>query len=237
MARKVNKSAMAKRRMRKSAKAKASQALSQVRQLKKLVNKTIENKQVNYSITSTSISSGGYATRNFLQLAVGAEDGNNYGDSARIGNSITLMSQQFGFNIIGSSTDTFNQVRLLLVESTEGSQDIGINDVLRYGNYGTFGDNVFSSPYTTKSDTNKRYKVHMDKVFVVSGLATKGGCPPCKVIRHTIRYGKNGKVVSYPNAAASLPTNHKINLLMITDSVSATHPSMSYNVRSTFKDA
>ncbi len=220
-----------------SSKAKANKALKEVKQLKKLVNKTIENKQVNYSITSTSISSSGYATRNFLQLATGAEDGNNYGDSARVGNSITLMNQHFGFNIVGSSTDTFNQIRVLLVESTEGSQDISINDVLRYGNYSTFGDNVFSSPYTTKSDTNKRYKVHMDKCFVLSGLATKGGCPPCKVIRHTIRYGKNGKVVSYAGSSASLPTNHKINLLIISDSVSATHPTMSYNVRSTYKDA
>ena len=220
-----------------SSKAKANKALKEVKQLKKLVNKTIENKQVNYSITATSISSSGYATRNFISLAAGAEDGNNYGDSARVGNSITLMSQQFGFNIVGSSTDTFNQVRILLVESTEGSQDISISDVLRYGNYSTFGDNVFSSPYTTKSDTNKRYKVHMDKCFVLSGLATKGGCPPCKVIKHTIRYGKNGKVVSYPSASASLPTNHKVNLLIITDSVSATHPTMSYNVRSTYKDA
>lgn len=205
--------------------------------LEKFVKKTIENKQVNYSITATSMNSSGYATRNFIQLEKGAEDGANYGDPARIGNTITLMNQRFGFNFQGSSTDVYNQIRVLLVESTEGAQDIGLDDVLYYSNYSVFGDNVFSSPYTTKTDTNKRYKVHMDKVFTLSGMATKGGVPPAKAFSFNIKYGKSGKMVEYSGPGKVLPTNHKINLLVITDSVSATHPTMSYNVRSTYKDA
>lgn len=205
--------------------------------LEKFVKKTIENKQVNYSITATSIPTTGYSTNNFLQLATGAEDGANYGDPARIGNTITLLNQQFCFNFQGSSTDTYNQMRVLLVESKSGSQSIGIDDVLYYSNYSVHGDNVFSSPYTTKSDTNKRYKVHMDKCFVLSGLPTKGGCLPAKVVKHNIKYGKNGKLVEYSGPGATLPTNHKVSLIVISDSVSASHPSMSYSVRSTYKDA
>lgn len=207
-----------------------------LKNLENFVYKTIENKQVNYSITSTSISSSGFETKNFMQTATGARDGDNFGDEARIGNTITLLNQKWGFNFIGSSTDTFNQIRVLLVESVGGAQDIGLDDVLRYSNYSVFGDNVFSSPYTTKSATNKRYKVHMDKCFVLSGLVTKGGCPPCKVIRHNIKW-KGGKLVEYSGNGNTVPTNHKMNLLVITDSVSATHPTMSYNVRSTYKDA
>lgn len=207
-----------------------------IRDLELFVKKTIENKQVNYSITATSMNSSGYATRNFVQLEKGPEDGANYGDPARIGNTITLMTQSFGFNFQGSATDTYNQIRVLLVESINGNQDIGLDDVLYYSNYGVFGDNVFSSPYTTKTDTNKRYKVHMDKCFTISGLGTKGGVPPTKTFRHNIRWPK-GKLLEYSGPSKSLPTNHKINLLVITDSVSAQHPTMSYNVRSTYKDA
>lgn len=208
-----------------------------IKDLEKFVFKTIENKQVNYSITATSMSSSGYATSNFIQLETGAEDGANYGDAARIGNTITLMNQRWGFNFQGSSTDTYNQIRVLLVESKSGAQNITLDDVLHYSNYSVFGDLVFSSPYTTKSDTNKRYKVHMDKCFCLSGLPTKGGVPPVKVIKHNIKFGKHGKLLEYSGPGATLPTNHKMNLLVITDSVSASHPTMSYNVRSTYKDA
>lgn len=208
-----------------------------IRNLEKFVMKTIENKQVNYSITATSISSAGWNTNDFIKLEIGASDGASYGDPARIGNTITLMKQRFGFNFVGSPTDTYNQFRVLLVESLDGNQDLTLDDILYYSSYTVHGDNVFSSPYTTKTNTNKRYKIHMDKVFCISGLVTKGGVPPVKVIKHTINYGKHGKLVEYNGVGSVLPTNHKINLMVISDSVSATHPSMSYNVRSTYKDA
>lgn len=218
-------------------KAKDAKQDKRIKDLEKFVFKTIENKQVNYSITPTSISSAGWNTNDFIKLEIGASDGASYGDPARIGNTITLMNQRFGFVFQGSSTDTWNNFRVLLVESKDGNQDLQLSDVLYYSNYAVHGDNVFSSPYTTKTNTNKRYKVHMDKTFCISGLATKGGVPPVKVIKHNIKYGKHGKLVEYNGVGSTLPTNHKINLLVISDSVSATHPSMSYNVRSTYKDA
>ena len=210
---------------------------NRIKTLEKFIFKTIENKQVNYAAMPAGVSSGGSTIKDFLKLATGAEDGADYGDAARIGNTITLMNQRFGFNFIGSSTDTFNQFRVILVESVDGNQDLVMSDVLLYHSWGLHGDNVFSSPYTTKSNTNKRYKIHMDKCFTVSGLATKGGIPPAKVLVHKIRYGKTGKLVEYNGPGQTLPINHKINLLVISDSVSAAHPTMSYNVRRTYKDA
>ena len=76
----------------------------------------------------------------------------------------------------------------------------------------------------------------MDKTFIVSGLATKGGVPPAKVIKHKIRW-KNGKVVNYDGPDAENPTDHCMNLLVISDSESATHPGLHYACRSTYKDA
>lgn len=205
--------------------------------LEEFVYKTIENKQVHYSINATNMSSTGYRTSNFIRLNVGAQDGSDFGDPARIGNTITLMNQKWGLNFQGSSTDTYNQIRVLIVESKAGNVELELSDVLQYSSYVTHGDNVFSSPYTTKNNTNRRYKVHMDKCFVLSGLATKGGAPPAKVIKHNIKFGRNGKTLEFDGPTSSNPSNFRMNLFVITDSVSATHPSMSYNVRSTYKDA
>lgn len=209
---------------------------SRLKKLENLVLKTIENKQVNYADTNRAITSGSYNTGGFLSVSVGAEDGDALGSAARIGNSITLLSQRFNFNFIGSSTDLYNQMRLLLVESMDGNQAIAIGDVLHYPSYALYGDLVFASPYTTKTSTNRKYKVHMDKTFTLSGYANKGGVPPVKVIKHTIRW-KNGKVLEYDGTGAVSPNNHRISLIVISDSTSITHPSMSYAARATYKDA
>lgn len=209
---------------------------SRLKALESMVFKTMENKQVNYQATSQSINSNGYEDRRYLKLACGPKDGTLLSSEARIGDSITLLSQQFCMNFIGSSTDTYNQVRCILVESVDGSQDITMSDVLQYPEYSVYGDLVFCSPYTTKTATNKRYKIHMDKYFTLSAFGTKGGVPPTKNIKHKIRW-KNGKVVSYDGPSAVNPNDHCMNLLVISDSVSATHVQMSYATRSTYKDA
>lgn len=209
---------------------------SRIKKLESLVLKTMENKQVNYTDIGRSITTGSYATGGFLSTSVGAEDGVQLGDPARIGNSITLMNQRFNFNFIGSSTDTYNQMRLLIVESMDGNQALGIGDVLQFGSYALHGDLVFCSPYTTSTNTNRKYKIHLDKSFVLSGLATKGGVPPVKIIKHTIKW-KSGKVLEYSGPGAVSPNNHRVSLIVISDSASATHPTMSYAARATYKDA
>ena len=209
---------------------------NRIKKLENFILKTIENKQVNKHATATSVSSGGLEVNNFANLATGAEDGAQDGDPARVGNTITLLRQQVCMNFIGSSTDTFNQMRVLIVESMDGFQSLSATDILQYGSYSLYGDLVFASPYTTKSNTNKRYKIHYDKSFILSGLATKGGVPPAKVIKHTCRW-KNGKLVEYSSTGNSYPVNHNLSLIVLSDSVSATHPSIAYSVRSTYKDA
>ena len=209
---------------------------SRIKKLESLVLKTMENKQVNYHATNQSITSAGYETGSFLRTATGAQDGTNLGDPARIGNSITLMNQKVCMNFTASATDTYNQIRVLLVESKDGNAPLSLQDVLEYGSYTLYGSLVFASPYTTKTNTNRRYKVHMDKSFVLSGLPTKGGAPPSKVIKHNIKY-KNGKVIEFEGAGAVNPTNHRLTMLIISDSVSASHPILDYSTRSTFKDA
>ena len=215
----------------------ARKALTMAKQTKKMVNKTIENKQVNYYQLNQNITSTGIQVGNFLSTQVGAEDGTTLGSSARIGNSITLLNQRFNMNITASSTDTFNQIRVLIVESLDGNQPLALTDVLEYGSYTLYGQLVFASPYTTKTATNRRYKVHYDRSFVLTGLPTKGGAPPTKVIKHNIKYGKTGKVVEYPGSGNVDPTNHRVTMLLISDSVSSAHPQLNYSTRATYKDA
>lgn len=235
---KVVTGSLQRRRKRKNkSRSKASQALSLAKQNKKFIQKTIENKQVNYYQLNQNITTTGFQVGNFLSTSTGAEDGVSLGSPARIGNSITLMNQRFNMNIVASSTDSFNQIRVLIVESLDGNQPLALSDVLEYGVYTLYGQLVFASPYTTKSNTNRRYKVHYDKSFVLSALPTKGGAPPSKVIKHNIKYGKTGKVIEYSGSGNLDPTNHRITLLMISDSVTSGHPQLNYSTRATYKDA
>ena len=215
----------------------ARKALSMAKQTKKMVNKTMENKQVNYAATNQSITSAGYATGSFLRTSSGSQDGDALGDPARIGNSITLLRQTVCMNLTGSASDTYNQIRVIICESLDGNQSLALSDVLQYHSYTLSGSLVFASPYTTKTSTNRRYKIHYDKSFVLSGLPTKGGVPPAKVIKHVVKYGKTGKVVDFDGPGSVNPNNHRLTILLISDSVSATHPILDYATRSTYKDA
>lgn len=224
-----------KKKTKKSADAKQNQRL---KKLENMLYKTIENKQVEYKNTGLNISSNGVRDGQFLQLIQGTADGSVAGVStatARIGNSITLMRQQFNIDITQNGNvapiDDWNRMRILIVEALDGNQPILIGDVLQYSNYSTDGDLVFASPYTTKTDTNRRYKVCMDKTYELNYRA-KGAS---RVVKY-VKSWKNGKVVEFDDNNA-LPTNHQMSLLFISDSQALPHPQTSYSVRSTFKDA
>lgn len=206
-----------------------------IKSLEKFVYKTLENKQVNRSSAPTNVTTGGYAFGSFLSLSVGPNDGATIGDPARIGDSVTLMKQQFNIGLAASSTDSYNRIRLIIVEGLE-NQDISLSDMLSYPNYSTHGDLVFSSPYTTKTATLKRYKVYYDKVHELNQNA-KGAT---RDIKHVIKYresGSPGKVLNFDGPTSSVPANHNMRILAISDSVSSTHPTICWNVRSTYKDA
>lgn len=225
------------RKRRRRVRSTARKALKEVKQLKKFVNKTIEMKQVNYAQSTPQVlTTAGVTQSSFLQIATGAEDGTVLGSTARVGNSVTLMKQQVHINLAASATDVYNQFRVIICESLDGNQPLTLPDVLQYGVYATYGLNVFSSPYTTKTTTNRRYKIHMDKYFELSGFPTKGG-KGSKIINQTIRYGKTGKVLDYAGAGSLNPNNHRLTILLISDSAVSDHPSFVYSVRSSYKDA
>ena len=220
-------------RKRRSTDAKQNKRL---KSLENMVYKTLENKQINYNnnlnITSTSV-----VDNAFLQVQVGPEDGVAQGDPARIGNSITLYRQQYRFNFLGLNPDTagdrWNQLRVIIAEPLDGNQPLVLSDLLQYSSYAIYGGLVFTSPYTTKTNTNRRYKIHMDKAFELNATA-KGAT---KIIKHDVKW-KNGKVIEFAGPGTEqVPTNHNMTIVFISDSGTVLHPSCQYSVRSTYKDA
>ncbi len=222
------------RKSRKSRSKKSTDArqTSRIKNLEKFVYKTIENKQSNYEVTNQNITSAGYNNYGFIKLSVGAEDGASYGDPARIGNSITLMRQQFNMNIaLRSSSDEFNQVRVIIAEALEGTQLLDIANVLLYNDYSVHGNLIFNSPYTTKTGTNQRYKIHFDKHIVLNPY-NKSAIN----VTHNVNF-KGGKLIDFAGTVADFPTNHRMNVWVLGDSTSVQHPRLDLAVRSTYKDA
>jgi len=209
-----------------------------LKSLENMVYKTLENKQVNYTNTNLNINSTGVVDNAFLQVKVGPDDGAVRGDPARIGNSITLYKQQYRFNFVGLNPDTvlndrWNQVRCIIAEPLDGNQPLTLADVLEYDSYILYNNLVFTSSYTTKTATNRRYKIHMDKTFELNATA-KGAT---RVIKHDVKW-KKGKVVEFAGPGTEqIPTNHNMSIMFISDSGSPLHPTVSYMVRSTYKDA
>lgn len=211
---------------------------ARIKALEKMLNQTLENKQVNYHNTNLAVSSGSVRDGAFLQVEQGPADGTpdsgGLAVGARIGNTITLMREQFDFLVSQNPTspiDDWNRMRILVVEALDGNQPILISDVLEYSSYALDGDLVFASPYTTKTTTNRRYKVCYDSTFELN-RAAKGAT---KAIQYIRKY-KGGKLVEFNDNNAS-PVNHQMTILFISDSTAVPHPIVNYSVRSTYKDA
>lgn len=210
----------------------AKKALNVAKTTRRMVNKTIENKQVSALRPDIFVTNAGYNAQvvgDTIQptMRQGVEDGSQtVGSSARIGNSITIMRTQFRFCFdVAATSETYNKFRLLIVESTEGNQQIAAVDCLETPTQ------PMTSLYTTKTNTNKRYKIWYDKIFEVNRNAHGS-----KIIEFVKHYGKTGRVVDY-SGTVETPTNYNINILCFSDSTVAPHPFMKYSLRHTYKDA
>jgi hypothetical protein len=207
-----------------------------VKNLKKMVNKTIENKQQTYNSGSALyITDIPLYQRPTLNMTQGAADGDNRPSASRIGNSITLMRTQLNLQVRQSTSGLTNTVfRILVVESVNGKEDITIDDVLQAGGGALVGtdQNAYTSCYTTKTDTNKRYKLHYDKVVNLSTY--KGGFFSKKL---NLRYGKTGRVINYDGNNPT-PTDYSLQIIAVGEQLTVgVAPILTYSMRSTYKDA
>lgn len=210
----------------------ATKALALAKQNKKMINKTFENKQVNALRPPIFVTSSGYNAQvvgDTIQptMRQGPEDGSQtVGSSARIGNTITLMRTAVQFNFdVAATSETYNKFRVVVVESIDGNQAISATDIFENPT------SPMVSQYTTKTNTNKRYKILFDRKFTVN--RNHDGAKWMKLIK---KYGKTGRTVDYADSVET-PTNYNINILCFSDSTVAPHPTMAYTLRHTYKDA
>lgn len=234
----VNKHAAYMSRLKRRRVGKATKALSEVKKLKKVVNKTMERYNVTYRQPASTITSGGINHNGFLYVGEGSGDGAEMPALQRKGDSICLLSQRFNANLTVSGTDNYNQIRLLLVESVDGNTALALSDVLEYSSYSLHGALVFVSPKKLNPGDGKRYKVHFDRTFEMSAIAGQGSSGKgTKQFKVSLKYGKTGKVLKYASSAAVQPMNHRLHLFAISDSSSVTHPDITYSMRSTYRDS
>lgn len=200
-----------------------SSLVKKVKKLSQIVYKTIENKQIeNYG--SAAFSDTGSAWEVPLTIFQGASDQQRNGDS--------VLLTKVSYNIMVDRADSHNRCRLLIVESMNGNEELQISDVLTYTNTTLYGDMQLASPYTTKSTTNKRYKVHLDKMFEIGSSSMKN----TRVFKGIIKFPKGGKVVHFDGSNGA-PTDHRLTIMVISDSTTASHPTIKYVVRQTYKDS
>lgn len=161
------------------------------------------------------------------------------GSSQRIGNDICLLNQTLRFTLtIPDGGDTFNQVRMIVVEPLDGKETLDLTDVLQYGDHTIYSSQqIMASPYRIKVDeANKGYKVHSDKVYELNVYGSR-----CVVGSIKIKYGKHGKKIQYPDNTVAdpnqYPVNHNLHVMLCSDSGTVLHPGLTINVRSRFYDA
>lgn len=231
-----NATAYAYRKRRRRVRSTARKALNMAQQVKKLVTKTIEKRTVDYSSVGNAISTAGWHDKNFFAVTQGNTDGGDWPAQSRAGNAVTLMTEKFCFQFRGPGTTGVNEsnniLRIMIVESTEGNQALALSDILKYSNQTTHGHLVFNSPYQTKTATNKRYKVHYDKVVKMNYYSSSFYQTLTAVIKH----GKTGRVVNFDDNAQE-PTDYNLNVFVISDSAAAQHPIMDIAYRGVFRDA
>jgi len=226
--------------------AKKKSLATRIKRVENLVNKTIENKHVDYQATTVN-GDQIYAASPVSKLAFFRMSGTGAGESERVGDKVTLMSQRFMMNLLKgdnhlNSAGTMvvkndQQVRVLIVENVgyDSSTDLALTDVLEYGSFGTDNNTVFTSPYKIGADSTKRYRVLYDKVFHLHDNR------PFVKIDFMKRYGTKtnpGKVLNYELDTADFPNNHRINCFAISDYVSGSYPpTITMLCRNRYKDA
>ena len=194
---------------------------TKVKKLSQIVNKTFETKTKDI-LYDLAIGTGG--SNQPVQFALTQGDGSD----ERVGNKVTLKSVTLDATYVRA--DNYNRMRMILLQPLDGNEPVGLADVLKYNVYATHGNLVFSSPYTTRTTTDRRYKILMDTTFEMNSFKNYA------IKKGKITYSKGGKVIHYDGTSVN-PTSYNLQLLHISDSVAAPYPSAKLNIRFKYIDA
>lgn len=183
------------------------------RNVKQVINTMAEKKYLPYT-NSTSVST----TPVFLQFT-GITQGDT--DLTRDGDSVYLKSIQVGFSVLVG--DSYNQVRFITFQwfppSTLGTNPPTENDILQDSALGTIS--VYNH------DTRMNYRILDDKTVVVDSD------DPNMIYRLIITKIPKRKL-QYVGGGTVSPFH--IYCLVVSDSTTATHPSIAYSGKTNFID-
>lgn len=225
----------AKRRPRRRRTGPSMQA--RIKRVENMINKTIENKYVDYQATTVN-GDQIYAASPVTELAFFRMNGTGPDDNERIGDKVTLLSQRWMMNLKKGATPNLDQrVRLLIVQNIgyDSATDLDVPDVLEYGDWATHNQTILTSPYKIGADATKRYRVLFDKVYSLTNDR------PYVKIDVTKKYGTRtnpGKVCSYELPLSDFPNNHRICVFALSDYVTGSFPpTLTILCRNRYKDA
>ena len=157
-----------------------------------------------------------------MQLAQGTQN------NERIGDSVSLMHHAVTMTL--RRQDSSNVVRIIWAY-TPSTTALSISDVLEYGNYTTYSNQVFSSPYKRKSPTAETtYKVLFDKVYKF-GTDDDVICDKYNLVPF-----KKPRKMSFNSVGQVMPENYQLQILAISDSTASGHPTISYVCRTKYYD-
>lgn len=211
-----------KRRPKKNAKTTDGRQNQRLAKLEQIVLPAVERKSRDILASGAVIPSTGYANQPMFQLEQGD------GSDQRIGDKVTLMNHNVTMTL--AMGDDTNSVRIIWCY-TPSTTALSISDVLQYGVYSVYGDQVFSSPYKKQAATAETtYKVLFDKVYHLKAddrLQTD---------KYQLIPNKNGRQVQFNSVGSVMPENYQLQILAISDSAAAAHPAISYVCRSYYID-
>lgn len=171
------------------------------------------------------------------QQGVEAETNMTGSGLVRIGNEINLRHWSIeGYVSLPKSTDgtpTFplSQVpcRIIIADNLTDNTDLNASDVLQNPLSTT---QSLISPYKNSVAGGKRYRIHADYKFTLTGEKDKR-------IKFKLKLPKSGRVIHYPGPLDQYPSDFNISLMVFAD-VSVTgsnHPIFTYSCKSRFTDA
>jgi hypothetical protein len=224
-------------KMKKARKSVSNNLAGRVSKLENMLNKTLENKISDFRPTGfapVNVTSLGLTYLAFARNFLSGPDSDE-----RVGNKVTLMSLTFRGELRApaSGNEQHNQIRLIICENIgfTGATDLALSDVLEYSDFSTYGTQVFVSPYKTKVEATKRYRIIMDNIITLN-QTTKGYYHFKKKVSYGTKNNR-GKVLTFESPTDPFPNNHRLVMFAISDSTSAGHPDLTLNVRNVYKDA
>jgi len=197
-----------------------------------LINRRTELKYFYFSTTTAAIPATAAISGGQFDIAQGITDSERVGDSIEWAGSIDLKVQVV--NGIGATGDEYNNIRMLIVQWHPNSIPTPASVLLA-------GPSAVVDIYSMPSHDNRQeFKILFDKTWRTVGNTNAATTPGTSalttgVLSYQIPLTKATKKVQYVGGA--LTGTNRFYVITMSDSILATHPSLTYTTKVVYRDA